>query len=68
MPLKVEQITAYLSSDTNARSNKIKDESIARSTAYLSAHVFETEKQRRRKRPMKERGVELFLEDQRLTQ
>lgn len=66
MPVKVEQMNAYLFSDTT-KINKNKkwkeDESIARSVPEISVQVVEEGERLRRKRPAKEMSFKFFVED-----
>ena len=66
MPVKGEQMNAYLFSDTT-KINKNKkwkeDESIARSVPEISVQVVEERERLRRKRPAEEMSFQLFVED-----
>ena len=66
MPVKGEQMNAYLFSDTT-KINKNKkwkeDESIARSVPEISFQVVEERERLRRKRPAEEMSFQLFVED-----
>jgi hypothetical protein len=65
VPVKVEQVNAYLFSDTtkiNQNKKWKEDESIARSVPEISIQVVEEGERLRRKRPAKKMSFKFFVD------